>query len=200
MGQYYLIGTGKDLKEYGDVRYHLIDILPAGEQYNVFQYVSDFKKAYADIRSRKAIPILCGGTGMYINAVTRGYDFDGEKIPLSQKRESRAVEGLPQKPYFIGTLVDRDERNRKIDRRLDERLEEGMVEEIRSLLESGVKEEVLISYGLEYKYITLYLTGQLSYAEMREKLAIAIHQFAKRQMTWLRGMERSGVKIHWTRV
>ena len=194
------IGTGKDLKEYGDVRYHLIDILPAGEQYNVFQYVSDFKKAYADIRSRKAIPILCGGTGMYINAVTRGYDFDGEKIPLSQKRENRAVEGLPQKPYFIGTLVDRDERNRKIDRRLDERLEEGMVEEIRSLLESGVKEEVLISYGLEYKYVTLYLTGQLSYAEMREKLAIAIHQFAKRQMTWLRGMERSGVKIHWTRV
>ena len=194
------IGTGKDLKEYGEVKYHLIDILPAGEQYNVFQYVSDFKKAYADIRSRKAIPILCGGTGMYINAVTRGYDFDGEKIPLSQKRENRAVEGLPQKPYFIGTLVDRDERNRKIDRRLDERLEEGMVEEIRSLLESGVKEEVLISYGLEYKYVTLYLTGQLSYAEMREKLAIAIHQFAKRQMTWLRGMERSGVKIHWTRV
>ena len=191
------IGTGKDLKEYGDVRYHLIDILPAGEQYNVFQYVSDFKKAYADIRSRKAIPILCGGTGMYINAVTRGYDFDGEKIPLSQKRENRAVEGLPQKPYFIGTLVDRDERNRKIDRRLDERLEEGMVEEIRSLLESGVKEEVLISYGLEYKYVTLYLTGQLSYAEMREKLAIAIHQFAKRQMTWFRGMERKGIRIHW---
>ena len=194
------IGTGKDLKEYGEVKYHLIDILPAGQQYNVFQYVSDFKKVYADIRSRRAIPILCGGTGMYINAVTRGYDFSGEKIPLSQKRESRPMEGLPQKPYFIGTLVDRDERNRKIDRRLDERLEEGMVQEVRSLLESGVKEEVLISYGLEYKYVTLYLTGQIRYDEMREKLAIAIHQFAKRQMTWLRGMERSGVQIHWTRV
>ncbi len=194
------IGTGKDLAEYGEIPYHLIDIAEPGEQYNVWQYQQDFIRVYADIRARGAVPILCGGTGMYINAVTRGYDFS-EKIPLSAAREEAAVrEGLPSHPFFIGTLVDRDTRNARIDARLDARLQEGMIEEIRGLLERGVPAERLIAYGLEYKYVTLYLQGGLSYAEMREKLATAIHQFAKRQMTWFRGMERSGALIHWVEV
>ena len=194
------IGTGKDLAEYGDIPYHLIDIAPAGAQYNVWQFQQDFMRAWADIRRRGAVPILCGGTGMYINAVTRGYDFS-EKTPLSAARgDALPREGLPQRPFFIGTLVDRDTRNARIDARLDARLQEGMVDEIRGLLEGGVPAGTLISYGLEYKYVTLYLQGTLSYEEMREQLATAIHQFAKRQMTWFRGMERSGARIHWVKV
>lgn len=193
------IGTGKDLSEYGDIPYHLIDILPAGAQYNVFRFQQDFRRVWADIRSRGMVPILCGGTGMYINAVTAGYDFTS-KVSLSAGRGPSEAEGLPRHPYFIGTLVSREVRNERIDRRLDARLKEGMVEEIRGLLDSGVPAETLISYGLEYKYATLYLQGQLSYEDMREKLATAIHQFAKRQMTWFRGMERSGVRIHWVEV
>ena len=194
------IGTGKDLAEYGTFPYHLIDIAEPGTQYNVWQFQQDFLRAYADIRSRGAVPILCGGTGMYINAVTRGYDFS-EKTPLSAAREAAPErEGFPQKPFFIGTLVDRDTRNARIDARLDARLQEGMVEEIRGLLERGVPAETLIAYGLEYKFVTLYLQGELPYDEMRGKLAIAIHQFAKRQMTWFRGMERSGAVIHWVSV
>lgn len=193
------IGTGKDLSEYGDIPYHLIDILPAGAQYNVFRFQQDFRRVWADIRSRGMVPILCGGTGMYINAVTAGYDFTS-KVSLSAGRGPSEAEGLPRYPYFIGTLVSREVRNERIDRRLDARLKEGMVEEIRGLLDSGVPAETLISYGLEYKYVTLYLQGLLSYEDMREKLATAIHQFAKRQMTWFRGMERSGVRIHWVEV
>ena len=193
------IGTGKDLAEYGAVPYHLIDIAEPGTQYNVWQFQQDFLRAFADIRGRGAVPVLCGGTGMYINAVTRGYDFSGN-VPLSASRADAPREGFPQRPFFIGTLVDRDTRNARIDARLDARLQEGMVEEIRGLLERGVPAETLISYGLEYKYVTLYLQGELPYAEMREKLAIAIHQFAKRQMTWWRGMERSGTRIHWVEV
>lgn len=193
------IGTGKDLSEYGDIPYHLIDILPAGAQYNVFRFQQDFRRVWADIRSRGVVPILCGGTGMYINAVTAGYDFTS-KVSLSAGRGPSEAEGLPRHPYFIGTLVSREVRNERIDRRLDARLKEGMVEEIRGLLDSGVPAETLISYGLEYKYVTLYLQGLLSYEDMREKLATAIHQFAKRQMTWFRGMERSGVRIHWVEV
>jgi len=194
------IGTGKDLAEYGSIPYHLIDIADAGTQYNVWQFQQDFARAWADIRSRGAVPILCGGTGMYVNAVTRGYDFS-EKVPLSAAREGNAGRAdLPQRPFFIGTLVDRDTRNARIDARLDARLQEGMVDEIRGLLERGVPAETLISYGLEYKFVTLYLQGSLSFDEMRKKLAIAIHQFAKRQMTWFRGMERSGVRIHWVEV
>ena len=194
------IGTGKDLAEYGDIPYHLIDIAPAGSQYNVWQYQQDFIRVYSDIRSCGAVPILCGGTGMYINAVTRGYDF-AERKPLSAVREGApAREGLPRHPFYIGTLVDRDTRNARIDARLDARLQEGMVDEIRGLLESGVPAEALISYGLEYKFVTLYLQGVLSYEEMRLQLATAIHQFAKRQMTWWRGMERSGARIHWVKV
>ena len=137
---------------------------------------------------------------MYINAVTRGYDFS-EKIPLSAAREEAAVrEGLPRHPFFIGTLVDRDTRNARIDARLDARLQEGMIDEIRGLLDRGVPAEALIAYGLEYKFVTLHLQGLLSFEEMRTQLATAIHQFAKRQMTWWRGMERSGVRIHWVEV
>ena len=193
------IGTGKDLGEYGEVPYHLTDILPAGAQYNVFEFQKDFIRTYADIRGRGAVPILCGGTGMYISAVTSGYDFVN-RTAHSRAKPATSRDGLPSKPFFIGTLVSREVRNARIDRRLDARLHEGMVDEIRGLLDAGVPAETLISYGLEYKFVTLYLNGQLSYDEMREKLATAIHQFAKRQMTWFRGMERSGVRIHWTEV
>ena len=194
------IGTGKDLSEYGDVPYHLIDIADSGDGYNVFRFAEDFGKAYADIRSRGAVPILCGGTGLYINAITSGYDFRSHK-PLSQPSDCPAGDGTLQptpRTYFIGTLVTREVRNARIDARLDARLQEGMIEEIRGLLDRGVAPSVLLAYGLEYKYVTLYLLGELDYAAMREKLAIAIHQFAKRQMTWFRGMERSGTVIHWT--
>ena len=213
------IGTGKDLAEYGEVPYHLIDIADAGTQYNVFRFKEDFEAAVTDIRTRGRFPILCGGTGLYINSIARDYDFRSN-IPLSERRPDRdwaagdfspdsqetaarpRQDAEPQvgETYFIGTLVDRETRNARIDSRLDARLKEGMVEEIRGLLDSGVPEETLISYGLEYKFVTLYLRGELTYDEMREKLATAIHQFAKRQMTWFRGMERSGVRIHWTEV
>lgn len=193
------IGTGKDLVEYNEVPYHLIDIAEAGTQYNVYQFQQDFIKAYADIRSRHAVPILCGGTGMYINSVVCGYDFRN-KTPLSEARQSVEREGLPRKPFIIGTLVSREVRNEKIDRRLEARLQEGMIDEVAGLLKKGVPAETLISYGLEYKFVTRHILGELSYDEMKEKLGIAIHQFAKRQMTWFRGMERSGTKIHWVEV
>ncbi|MBO4446941.1 MAG: tRNA dimethylallyltransferase [Bacteroidales bacterium] len=188
------IGTGKDLCEYGEIPYHLIDIVDAGEQYNVYRYKEDFLKAYRSVRERGAVPILCGGTGLYISAVTGNYDFSGN-TPLSDP----ARNSDPYHTYFIGMLVDRDTRNARIDARLDARLSEGMVEEIQGLLDAGVPAERLISYGLEYKFVTKYLLGELDYAQMRDLLAIAIHQFAKRQMTWFRGMERSGIKIHWTK-
>ena len=191
------IGTGKDLAEYGEIPYHVIDVADPGDGYNVFRFKEDFTRAFEDIRSRGAVPILCGGTGLYINAVTSGYDFQSHK-PLS---EPGTLPGpaIPR-TYFIGTLVSREVRNARIDARLDARLQEGMVDEIKGLLDKGVPAATLISYGLEYKYVTLYLNGELDYASMRERLAIAIHQFAKRQMTWFRGMERSGVLIHWTEV
>lgn len=194
------IGTGKDLAEYGEIPYHLIDIAEAGSQYNVYEFQKDFVKAYTDIRSRHCIPILSGGTGLYLNSVISGYDFRTTK-PLSELRTDQALNNsLPAKPFVIGTLVSREVRNERIDRRLDARLQEGMVEEIKGLLDAGVPAGTLISYGLEYKFVTLYLLGQLSYEQMRQQLAIAIHQFAKRQMTWFRGMERSGVRIHWVEV
>lgn len=193
------IGTGKDLAEYGEIPYHLIDIAPAGSQYNVYEFQKDCAAAWSDIRSRERIPILCGGTGMYISAVTSGYDFRS-KSALSSAKEASGRSDLPSKPYFIGTLVSRELRNARIDARLDARLQEGMVSEIEGLLASGVPAEVLIGYGLEYKFVTQYILGELSYDQMRERLAIAIHQFAKRQMTWFRGMERSGIKIHWVEV
>ena len=185
------IGTGKDLDEYGEVPYHLIDIVPAGSKYNIYGYQAAFADAYADVRSRGRIPILCGGSGLYIESATRAYKFDRENgVP---------AERLPQKTFYIGTLVSREERVARIDRRLDERLKDGLVEEIRGLLDSGIPAEDLLWYGLEYKFVTQYLLGELSYEEMHILLANAIHQFAKRQMTWFRGMERDGVRIHWVR-
>ena len=253
------IGTGKDLNEYEEIPYHLMDIVDAGTKYNIFEYQRDFEKVYKDIRNRGGIPILCGGSGLYIEAATCGYSLpevqpdpqlraelekktDEELIaqlaslkPLhnttdydTRKRLIRALEiaiyeaehpvqrtsFLPKNTYYIGTLVSRDERNARIDRRLDARLEEGMVEEIRGLLEGThpaivpdadgnhrpVPAEDLIYYGLEYKFVTLYIIGELTFEEMRTQLATAIHQFAKRQMTWFRGMERKGITIHWTEV
>ena len=239
------IGTGKDLNEYEEIPYHLMDIVDAGTKYNIFEYQRDFEKAYKDIVDRGGIPILCGGSGLYIEAATCGYSLpevapnpelraelekksDEELIaqlaslkPLhnntdydTRKRLIRALEiaiyeaehpvnrssYLPKNTYYIGTLVSREVRNAKIDARLDARLEEGMVEEVRSLLDKPIPAEDLIYYGLEYKFITLYLIGELTLEEMRTQLATAIHQFAKRQMTWFRGMERKGITIHWTAV
>ena len=249
------IGTGKDLSEYEEIPYHLMDIVAAGTKYNIFEYQRDFEKAYRDIVGRGCIPILCGGSGLYIEAATCGYSLpevpanpelreelekksDEELIaqlaslkPLhnntdydTRKRLIRALEiatyesehpvnrtcFLPKNTYYIGTLVDRDERNARIDRRLDARLEEGMVEEIKGLIDGThpalapehkpVPAEDLIYYGLEYKFVTQYIIGELTYDQMRNQLATAIHQFAKRQMTWFRGMERKGITIHWTEV
>lgn len=236
------IGTGKDLEEYGSVPYHLIDIADAGTKYNIYQYQKDFSEAFHDIVSRGKRPVLCGGSGLYIEAVTSGYhlpDVPANEVlrtelgalPMDEliaryerlrkphnktdydtkQRLIRALEialyenehpvqyssYLPQKTKFIGISVSREERNARIDARLERRLESGMVEEVRGLLESGIPAEDLIYYGLEYKYITLYLTGEMDYATMVERLRIAIHQFAKRQMTWFRGMERRGIQIEW---
>ena len=240
------IGTGKDLGEYEEIPYHLMDVVDAGTKYNIFEYQRDFERAYKDITGRGGIPVLCGGSGLYIEAATCGYSLpevqpdpalraelekksDKELIeqlaslkPLhnttdydTRKRLVRALEiaiyeaehpvartsFLPKNTYYIGTLVSREERNARIDRRLDARLKEGMVDEIRGLMEEkGIPAEDLIYYGLEYKFVTLYITGELTYEEMRTRLATAIHQFAKRQMTWFRGMERKGIRIHWTEV
>lgn len=248
------IGTGKDLSEYivaganGSVRqipYHLIDIVAAGEKYNVFQYQKDFWKAYKSILARGRVPILCGGTGLYIDSVTRGYslpevpenkelravleqqsmeelanklsalkplhnktDFDSKKrLIRALEIEYYRVENpvlLTHNPAlntkFIGIDVDRSERNAKIDKRLHQRLQNGLIDEVNHLLSSGISPEDLIYYGLEYKYVTMYILGQLTMSEMEQKLATAIHQFAKRQMTWFRGMERRGVVIDWIKV
>lgn len=186
------IGTGKDLADYRvkgrDIPYHLIDIAEAGTRYNVYEWQRGFLDAYEDITARGKMPILCGGTGLYIESVLKGYEFDGRKFP--------AFDSL-----IIGLDISREARRKRISQRLRVRLEEGMVEEIRGLMDRGVPAERLIRYGLEYKFVTLYLLGRLSYDEMVSLLEIAIHQFAKRQMTWFRGMEeRRGIKIHWLSV
>ena len=187
------IGTGKDLGEYGDIPYHLIDIQPAGAKYNVYEYQKDFVKVYQDILRRGAIPILCGGTGLYIEAATCGYDFNKENPGVDASL-------LPHSTFYIGTLVDRETRNRRIDSRLESRLGEGLINEVEGLLSSGIPAEDLIYYGLEYKFVTQHVLGILSYEDMVSLLSNAIHQFAKRQMTWFRGMERDGIQIHWTEV
>lgn len=237
------IGTGKDLGEYGEIPYHLIDIVEAGSRYNIYDYQRDFEKAYHDILDRKGIPVLCGGSGLYIEAATCGYSLiqippnealrasleqesvdslrsrllqlnpDTKASVLESKRRTiRALEialyelentahrtcYLPKNVYFIGTLVSRETRLALIDKRLDERLSEGMVDEIESLLDRGIPSADLVYYGLEYKFVTQYILGILNYGEMRQLLSNAIHQFSKRQMTWFRGMERDGLKIHWT--
>lgn len=255
------IGTGKDLADYRvcpvvggsaadaslAVPYHLIDICEPGTKYNLFQYQQDFFDAYEAIQGRGAVPILCGGTGLYIEAVLKGYHLS----PVPQNPELRArLEGhsldeltemlvtlkaqngsnmhnktdvdscqrairaieietynlehpvprreLPPVPsLIIGVDIDRDERRAKITRRLKARLDEGMIDEVRGLLAEGIPADDLIYYGLEYKFVTEYITGRLTYDEMFQRLEIAIHQFAKRQMTWFRGMERRGFTIHW---
>ena len=184
------IGTGKDIGEYGDIPYHLIDIADPGERYNICEYQKDFSEAYSSCLERAVIPILCGGSGLYVEAVTK---------PEYELRDvSRSSLVPPRNTYYIATLVDRDTRRARIDRRLDQRLEQGMIEEIKGLLDRGVPADVLIRYGLEYKFVTLYVQGELTYDRMHEGLRFAIHQFAKRQMTWLRGMEKDGIVFHWT--
>lgn len=236
------IGTGKDLSEYEEIPYHLIDIVDAGTKFDLYQYQKAFEKAYKDIIDRGGIPILCGGSGLYLEAATCGYSIPDvpqspelraeleakstdELISMlaglkplhnktdidTRKRLIRALEiaiwqkdhqventsYLPKKTYYIGTLVSREERNRRIDARLDARIAEGMADEVKGLLDSGIPAENLTYYGLEYKFVTLYVLGVLSLEEMKTLLGNAIHQFAKRQMTWFRGMERKGIKIHW---
>ena len=250
------IGTGKDLDDYEvknengeviNVPYHLIDIREPGTKYNLFEYQQDFYDVYQDIRHRGAVPILCGGTGLYIEAVLKGYKLSPvpqnqelrdslEGKPLNELTEmlkglkekngsnmhnttdvdscQRAIRAIeietynlehptprrelpPVESLIIGIDIDREERRAKITRRLKARLEEGMVEEVKALLDEGIPADDLIYYGLEYKFLTEYLTGVASYGEMTNRLEIAIHQFAKRQMTWFRGMERRGFKIHW---
>lgn len=183
------IGTGKDIGDYGNIPYHLIDIVPAGSRFNICMYQKAFSDAYRDCLRRGVIPVLCGGSGLYVEAVTR------EEYEM--KEVSRDSLCLPRKTFYIATIVDRETRRKRIDERLDRRLEEGMVDEVRGLLAGGTPADTLIRYGLEYKYITLYLQGKTSFGQMHEQLRFAIHQFAKRQMTWLRGMEKDGIKLHW---
>ncbi len=236
------IGTGKDLSEYGEIPYHLIDIVDAGTRFDLYQYQKAFEAAYKDICSRGGIPILCGGSGLYLEAATCGYalpdvppspelrarleeksteelismlaslkplhnktDFDTRKrliraLEIAIYQKEHPVENtsyLPKNTYYIGTLVSREERNRRIDTRLDARIAEGMADEVRRLLDRGIPAENLTYYGLEYKFVTQYVLGVLSLDEMKTLLGNAIHQFAKRQMTWFRGMERKGIRIHW---
>ncbi|MCR5270126.1 MAG: tRNA (adenosine(37)-N6)-dimethylallyltransferase MiaA [Prevotella sp.] len=250
------IGTGKDLVEYEGVPYHLIDICEPGTKYNLFQYQQDFHRAYQGIVERGRTPILCGGTGLYIEAVLKNYQLspvpqnpdlraslEGKSLAEltemlkelkakngsvmhnttdvdTAQRAIRAIEieygsqqfkssqeagaandvssdGIGEGALLIGVNIDRELRREKITRRLKARLDEGMVDEVRALIDEGIPAEDLIYYGLEYKYLTEYVIGKLTYEEMFRQLEIAIHQFAKRQMTWFRGMERRGMHIHW---
>ncbi|KAA6347465.1 tRNA dimethylallyltransferase [termite gut metagenome] len=242
------LGTGKDLDDYiingKQIPYHLIDIAEPGYKYNVFEYQRDFLKAYHSIKEKDKLPILCGGTGMYIESVLKGYKlvFAPENPELrtqlsgksldeltailrtyktlhnstdidTAKRAIRAIEieeyytandcscreFPPIRSLIIGLDIDREFRRRKITDRLRQRLEKGMIDEVKTLLNDGIKPEELIYYGLEYKYLTLFIMGRLTYEEMFKRLEIAIHQFAKRQMTWFRGMERKGFVIHWVK-
>ncbi len=240
------LGTGKDLADYvvdgKQVPLHLIDVAEPGYKYNVFEYQRDFLRAYEDIRHRGKMPLLCGGTGLYIEAVLKGYRL----IPVPENPElrerladkslaeltdilagykqlhnttdvdtvKRAIRAIEIEEYYlrqpvdarefpairsllVGVDIDRELRREKITRRLRQRLEEGMVDEVKRLLEEGIAPDDLIYYGLEYKFLTQYVVGQLSFDEMFHGLETAIHQFAKRQMTWFRGMERRGFTIHW---
>lgn len=250
------LGTGKDLDDYVvddvNIPYHLIDIANPGEKYNVFRFQHDFIDAFVDITSRNKFPILCGGTGLYIESVLRGYrlsevpqnpelrkSLEGKSLEEltailakfktlhnttdvdTAQRAIRAIEieqfyadnpseeleqdvriteilqGIAKDNVIIGLNIDRDLRRKLISERLKTRLENGMLDEVRHLLSLGVTSEELIYYGLEYKYLTLQVIGKLTYQEMFSQLEIAIHQFAKRQMTWFRGMERRGIHINW---
>ncbi len=241
------IGTGKDLCEYGEIPYHLIDIVPAGTKYNLHRYLQDFNKSLSEIKDRGKIPVICGGTGMYVeNAlngiimpeveenpslraslegksidelekILRGYKALHNKTDIdSCKRAIRAIEieeyylkhpeetattrkqsASPINAIVIGIDISREERRLRISSRLKSRLDEGMIEEVKNLLDSGISPEDLIYYGLEYKFVTKYIIGEYTYDEMFTNLETAIHQFAKRQMTWFRGMEKRGTKINW---
>ncbi|MDR0543459.1 MAG: tRNA (adenosine(37)-N6)-dimethylallyltransferase MiaA [Dysgonamonadaceae bacterium] len=240
------IGTGKDLSDYiingKSIPYHLIDICDPGEKYNVFRYQHDFHKAFESIRAKGKTPILCGGTGLYIEAVLKGYQLldvpENPELRYRLKDKSlpeleallktyrklhnktdvdtsqRAVRAIEIEEYYrtqkpgqrdyapinsliIGIDIDRELRRDKISARLKRRLDEGMIDEVRGLLQAGLSVEDLIYYGLEYKYVTLYVSGELSYSEMFTRLETAIRQFAKRQMTWFRGMEKRGLTIRW---
>ncbi len=241
------IGSGKDLSEYGDVPYHMIDIADAGEVYNLYRYLADARMAIDSVESRGRQAIVCGGSGMYVEALARGTVLPPvprndalreslANLSLDELREilasmktlhnttdtdtrARAIRAIEIQTYYvehpemdpnamtaatpssqpliIGVETDRDTRRARIERRLDERLAEGMIDEVRSLLARGVDPQILINYGLEYRFITRHLLGELSLEEMRSGLLIAIHQFAKRQMTWFRGMERRGFTIKW---
>ena len=240
------IGTGKDLSDYNvdgkQIPYHLIDICEPGTKYNVFQYQHDFFNIFNKLKDAGTIPVLCGGTGMYIEAVLNGYklldvppnpelrkSLEGKSLEEldillskyktlhnktdvdSSQRAIRAIEieefykkqtpGIrefkPINSLIIGIDIERELRREKISQRLQSRLEEGMIDEVIALLDSGIKPENLIYYGLEYKYLTEYIIGKLTCEQMKNQLKIAIHQFAKRQMTWFRGMERRGFTIHW---
>lgn len=240
------LGTGKDLIDYTvngkQIPYHLIDIADPGYKYNVFEYQRDFLTAYETIKEKRKLPVLCGGTGLYLESVLKGYKL----LPVPENPElrarladksleeltgilqqyktlhnttdvdtaKRAIRAIEIEEYYahtpvdertfpqlnsliIGVDIDRELRREKISRRLRQRLDEGMVDEVRRLIEQGIQPDDLIYYGLEYKYLTLYVIGKLTYEEMYQELEIAIHQFAKRQMTWFRGMERRGFTIHW---
>jgi tRNA dimethylallyltransferase len=240
------IGTGKDIVEYTrggvSVPYHLIDIVDAGEKYNLFEFQRDFLVAYEDVKARGAFPIMCGGSGLYVESVLKGYrllpvpENPALRARLEEKsleeltamlatykqlhnntdtdNKKRAIRAIEIEEYYlscpveersfpqlnalvVGVSVDREVRRERISRRLRERLEQGMADEVQHLLDSGLTAEQLVYYGLEYKYLTLYLTGAMGYDDMVRGLEIAIHQFAKRQMTWFRGMEKRGVKIEW---
>lgn len=241
------IGTGKDIEEYGDVPYHLVDVAPAGSKYNLHLYLRDFRKAFDSIRARGRMPVMCGGTGLYVESAIAGLSLpdvpenpelrsslEGKSLEEltsmlasmkklhnttdvdTVKRAVRAIEiceyyrlhpeeaeaadrarSKPIATRIIGIDISRDDRRRRITERLHRRLEEGMVDEVRSLIDSGIDPEDLIYYGLEYKFLTLYVIGRLAYDEMVKDLEMAIHQFAKRQMTWFRGMERRGFHIEW---
>ena len=240
------LGTGKDLIDYTvngkQIPYHLIDIADPGYKYNVFEYQRDFLTAYETIKQKGKLPVLCGGTGLYLESVLKG----DKLLPVPENPElrarladksleeltgilqqyktlhnttdvdtaKRAIRAIEIEEYYahtpvdertfpqlnsliIGVDIDRELRREKISRRLRQRLDEGMVDEVRRLIEQGIQPDDLIYYGLEYKYLTLYVIGKLTYEEMYQELEIAIHQFAKRQMTWFRGMERRGFTIHW---
>lgn len=241
------LGTGKDLDEYCEVPYHLIDIAEAGDKYNLHRFLNDFRLAQQDIVSRGLLPVLCGGTGMYVESALSGLVMPGVERNESLRNEladkslaelteilkgyktlhnttdvdtrDRALRAIEIQQYYaenpdaaelcnrntakpldslvIGIDIPREARREKISSRLKSRFEDGMVDEIRRLIDRGVKAEDLIYYGLEYKFVTLHVIGKLSYDDMYRQLEIAIHQFAKRQMTWFRGMERRGIPIHW---
>lgn len=241
------LGTGKDIDEYGDVAVHLLDVVPAGEKYNLHRFLEDFHKALNEILVKAKVPVICGGSGMYVETALSGVILPEVNPDMELRARlagksltelteilkgfktlhnttdvdtaARAIRAIEIETYYlnhpeqailadrskarpldaliIGVDIPRDDRRRRISERLDARLESGMIDEVRSLLDSGIPAENLIYYGLEYKFLTLHVLGKLSYEEMHDGLEIAIHQFAKRQMTWFRGMERRGFQIHW---